>query len=131
MIYRGSFSILLQEKLYNWILRQQEDGARVTSGDIFAYIQVSYLVIMILIIDKLKISCLYLLSICYGDYVCYILVIFCIYSSVCLGNVGFEFQCYSSTNVVSFCSCLLCSDDWTVMNDIQSAIMYISRKLKY
>ncbi|CAI9753108.1 unnamed protein product [Fraxinus pennsylvanica] len=27
------------EKLYNWILRQQEDGARVTTGDIFAYIQ--------------------------------------------------------------------------------------------
>ncbi|CAI9758285.1 unnamed protein product [Fraxinus pennsylvanica] len=27
------------EKLYNWILRQQEDGARVTTGDIFANIQ--------------------------------------------------------------------------------------------
>ncbi|KAL2498691.1 Uncharacterized conserved protein UCP009193 [Abeliophyllum distichum] len=27
------------EKLYNWISRQQEDGARVTTGDIFAYIQ--------------------------------------------------------------------------------------------
>ncbi|KAL2521394.1 hypothetical protein Fot_25317 [Forsythia ovata] len=27
------------EKLYNWISRQQEDGARVTTGDIFTYIQ--------------------------------------------------------------------------------------------
>ncbi|XP_011100916.1 uncharacterized protein LOC105179031 [Sesamum indicum] len=27
------------EKLYNWILRQQEDGVRVTTGDILAYIQ--------------------------------------------------------------------------------------------
>ncbi|KAK4417347.1 hypothetical protein Salat_2560300 [Sesamum alatum] len=27
------------EKLYNWILRQQEDGVRVMTGDIFAYVQ--------------------------------------------------------------------------------------------
>ncbi|KAG8373285.1 hypothetical protein BUALT_Bualt11G0008000 [Buddleja alternifolia] len=29
------------EKLYNWILRQQEDGARVMTGDILAYMQVA------------------------------------------------------------------------------------------
>ncbi|KAL0291396.1 UNVERIFIED_CONTAM: hypothetical protein Scaly_2639600 [Sesamum calycinum] len=29
------------EKLYNWILRQQEDGVRVMTGDIFAYVQVN------------------------------------------------------------------------------------------
>ncbi|CAA0839197.1 Uncharacterised conserved protein UCP009193 [Striga hermonthica] len=27
------------EKLYSWILRQQEDGVRVTPGDIVAYVQ--------------------------------------------------------------------------------------------
>lgn len=31
----------LQEKLYQWVLRQQEEGSRVTTVDIVAYLQVS------------------------------------------------------------------------------------------
>lgn len=34
-------SLYLQEKLYQWILRQQEGGSRVTTADILSYIQVS------------------------------------------------------------------------------------------
>lgn len=34
-------SLLMQEKLHNWILRQQENGIRVMSGDVLAYMQVS------------------------------------------------------------------------------------------
>lgn len=33
--------LLFQEKLYQWILRQQEEGSQVTTIDIVAYLQVS------------------------------------------------------------------------------------------
>lgn len=32
----------MQEKLYQWILRQQEEGSRVAPVDIVTYLQVSY-----------------------------------------------------------------------------------------
>ena len=44
------FPFSLQEKLFQWILRQQEEGSRVTTADIVTYLQVSFLWFLALIV---------------------------------------------------------------------------------
>lgn len=42
-IYTFLFFVLFQEKIYQWILRQQEEGSRVSTVDVVAYLQVTQL----------------------------------------------------------------------------------------
>lgn len=41
---------ILQEKLYQWISKQEAEGLRVTSEDILAYIEVTIILLFILLL---------------------------------------------------------------------------------
>lgn len=40
MLLNFAYHLILQEKLYQWILRQQEGGSRMTTIDVLGYLQV-------------------------------------------------------------------------------------------
>lgn len=54
-------SLFPQEKLFQWILRQQEEGSRVTTADIVAYLQVSLWFLALIVLLNLFAEWLFLL----------------------------------------------------------------------
>lgn len=54
--------VFLQEKLYQWILRQQEEGSRVTTVDIVSYLQVFFFFLTPICFNAISFSCCFGMS---------------------------------------------------------------------